>query len=95
MTLNHRMIMKRYPKSNGVLGGVIPGCEIFSQLDGKLARRSHSSCVPKKTMNLATYHPNIGVNQEEGPHKAYKPHRRSHYGKHGPLKYVGKVHSGL
>ena len=35
MTLNYWRIVKRYPKWNGVLGGSIHDCEIFSLLDGK------------------------------------------------------------
>ena len=35
------------PKLNGVAGGSILGREIVSLLDGKLARWSSASCVPK------------------------------------------------
>jgi hypothetical protein len=35
-------------KSNKVVGGSIPGHEIVSLLDEKLARWSSASCVPKR-----------------------------------------------
>jgi hypothetical protein len=35
MTQNYRMIVERYPKSNGVVGGSILGHEISSLLDKK------------------------------------------------------------
>jgi hypothetical protein len=35
VTLNYRMIVERYPKSNGVVGGSIPSCGILSLLDKK------------------------------------------------------------
>ena len=36
------------PKPNGVIGNSIPGCEIVSLLDRKLASWSSAPCVPKK-----------------------------------------------
>jgi len=35
MTPNYRIIAKEIPKPIGVVGGSIPDCEFFSQLDGK------------------------------------------------------------
>jgi hypothetical protein len=34
MALNYWMIVERHPILNGVVGGSIPSCEIFSLLDG-------------------------------------------------------------
>lgn len=34
------------PKLNGVVGGSIPGYEIFSLLDGKQSRWSSALCAP-------------------------------------------------
>ena len=36
------------PESNGLVGGSNPNCEIISLLDGKLARSSSVSCIPRK-----------------------------------------------
>lgn len=49
MTLNYRMIVERFPKSNGVVGGSIPGHEIASLRDGQLAKWSNAFSVPKIT----------------------------------------------
>jgi hypothetical protein len=38
----------KVPKLNEVIGGSIPGCKIISLLDGKLAKWSSTSYVPKK-----------------------------------------------
>ena len=35
MTLNYQMIVVKYPKSKGMVGGLLPNCEIFFVLDGK------------------------------------------------------------
>jgi hypothetical protein len=35
MTLNYQRIVVRYPKSKGVVGGLIPGCKVYFVLDGK------------------------------------------------------------
>lgn len=48
MTLNLWMMVERYPKPNGVFGGLVSDCEVFSLLDGKkLAMWSCASCVLK------------------------------------------------
>ena len=36
------------PKPNEAVGGSVPDCGIVSLLDGKLARWSSTSCIPKK-----------------------------------------------
>ena len=46
MTLNYQMIVERYLKPNGVLGGSIPGSEIFSLATWHYS--SHVATVPKK-----------------------------------------------
>ena len=33
MALNYRVVVERYPFPNGVVGSLIPRCEIFSLLD--------------------------------------------------------------
>jgi hypothetical protein len=38
----------KVPKLNGEVGDSIPGCEIVFLLDGKLARWSSASCIPKR-----------------------------------------------
>ena len=38
MTLNYWMMVKRYPNLKEKVGGSIPGCEISSLPDGKLAK---------------------------------------------------------
>jgi hypothetical protein len=39
MTLNYWMIVERYPKPNGMVGGSIPGgSETFSLIDGKTSQ---------------------------------------------------------
>jgi hypothetical protein len=35
MTLNHRMMLERYPNLKEEVGGLVPGCEISSSLDRK------------------------------------------------------------
>jgi hypothetical protein len=45
MTLNYRMMVKRYPNLKEEVGGPIPSCEISSLLDGKLVRWSTTSCA--------------------------------------------------
>ena len=39
------MMVERYPHLKEEVGGSIPGCEISSLLDIKLARRSTTSCA--------------------------------------------------
>jgi hypothetical protein len=39
------MMVERYPNLKEEVGGSNPGCEIFSLLDGKLARWSTASCA--------------------------------------------------
>ena len=52
MTLNYWIIVERYPKPNGVVGGSIPNFEIFSLLlteKTKLASRwLYASYIPNK-----------------------------------------------
>ena len=43
MTLNYRMTVGRYPNPNEGVGGLIPGCEIFSLLVGKTKRPQQGS----------------------------------------------------
>jgi hypothetical protein len=38
-------MMERYPNLKEEVGGSIPGCEISSLLDGKLAKWSTASCA--------------------------------------------------
>jgi hypothetical protein len=38
------MMVERYPNLKEEVGGLIPGYEISSLFDGKLARRSTASC---------------------------------------------------
>ena len=45
MTRNYRVMVERYPNLNEDVGGSIPGCEISSLLDRKLARWSTASCA--------------------------------------------------
>ena len=45
MTLNYHMIVEKMPKPNELVGGSIPGREIVSLLDGKLASLYHSLSV--------------------------------------------------
>ena len=40
MTLNYRVMVEGYPNLKEEVGGLNPGCEISSLLDGKLARWS-------------------------------------------------------
>ena len=40
MTLNYWRLVERYPRSNGVVGNLIPSCEIFSLLDKKTSQGS-------------------------------------------------------
>ena len=47
------------PKQNGVGGGSTPDCEIVSLLDGKLARWSSASCVPKRKKKEDYNHRNM------------------------------------
>lgn len=35
MTLRYHMLVERYPELNGVVGGFISDCEIYTLLDGK------------------------------------------------------------
>ena len=45
MTLNYGMMVERYSNLKEEVGGLIPGCEISSLLDRKLARWSTASCA--------------------------------------------------
>ena len=45
MTLSYRMMVERYPNIKEEVGGLNPGCENSSLLDGKLARWSTASCA--------------------------------------------------
>jgi hypothetical protein len=45
MTLNYWMMVERYPNLKEEVGGSIPGREISSPLDKKLARWSIASCA--------------------------------------------------
>jgi hypothetical protein len=45
MTLNYWMMVERYPNLKEEVGGSIPGYEMFSLLDIKLARWSTTSCA--------------------------------------------------
>ena len=44
-TLKYQMMAERYPNLKEEVGGSIPGCEISSLIDGKLARWSTASCA--------------------------------------------------
>ena len=44
-TLNYWMMVERYPNLKEEVGGSIPGSEISSLLDRKLAKWSTASCV--------------------------------------------------
>ena len=48
MTLKLLDVSGKIPKPNRVVDGLIPGREIISLLDGKLAGWSSASCVSKK-----------------------------------------------
>ena len=50
MILNYQMIVEtgEAPKPNGVVSSSIPGHEIVSLLDGKVARWSNASIVSRK-----------------------------------------------
>jgi hypothetical protein len=65
MTLNYQKIMKRYPKPNGTVGGLIPDYEMFPSLDEKnLPRWSRASCVPKQYISFEIL--KIEEEEEEG-----------------------------
>ena len=56
MTLNYWLVMKRYPKPNGVVGGSIPGYEIFYLLDGKTSQiATYLLCSKKKNHVLCSH----------------------------------------
>jgi hypothetical protein len=64
-TLNYKMMVERYPNLKEEVGGSIPGCEISSLSDGKLARWSTASCalalacqpsITKKEKNMHLEH---------------------------------------
>jgi hypothetical protein len=73
------MIVERYPKSNGVVGGLVLDCEIFSLLDGKTSQVV--KCLlwfPKqksKTKNLRfyIYNPIVFESGPEAPPYKYPP----------------------
>jgi hypothetical protein len=44
-TLIYQMMVERYPNIKEEFGSSIPGCEISSILDGKLAMWSTASCA--------------------------------------------------
>jgi hypothetical protein len=44
-TLNYRIMMERYPDLKKEVSGSIPGCEMSSLPNGKLAKWSSASCV--------------------------------------------------
>jgi hypothetical protein len=44
-TLNYRMMVERYPNVKDEVGGSIPGCEISSLCDRKVAMWSTASCA--------------------------------------------------
>ena len=45
MTLNYWMMLERYSNLKEEIGGLVPGCEISSLLERKLARWSFASCA--------------------------------------------------
>jgi hypothetical protein len=50
------MIVERYPKSNGVVGGLVLNYEIFSLLDGKTSQVvKHLLWFPKQKSKTNTY----------------------------------------
>ena len=49
----------KVPIPNGVVGGSIPGREIVSLLDRKLAMWSTTSCVPVKLNKSSTMHSSL------------------------------------
>jgi hypothetical protein len=51
MTLNYWRVVERYPKLNGVVGGPILVCEIFSLLDEK---RVQNKKIKDKTYTTTT-----------------------------------------
>ena len=55
MTLNHWMIMERYPKLNGVVGGLISRCKFFFVLDEKTSHVAMCLMCSKKKKLIMTF----------------------------------------
>jgi hypothetical protein len=70
MTLNYQMIVERYPNLKEEVGSSIPGCEISSLLDKKLARWSTVACALALACQPSIYKSNNKKRQNKTKQKS-------------------------